>query len=235
MSTETRDVIGHPLPSVAPRGRPGQQLIEQWLPLNELGIDAGRERRAIGHLPPLFLIHLWWARRPVGVCQGVQLTALLPAWQLGLLNEVDGLRDAIKDQTFLPSSTWEDRYRNWVLWVSGIRGDNVTGQIAYDAGDSAGDAWPWVKAWQALPTDEDVRVLHELLVHRWGRIPSVLDPTAGGGSIPYAALRYGLHAIANDLNPIAVSSMLGSIAVPGLLGSDVRKLVKQWAIGYVTR
>ena len=39
------------------------------------------------------------------------------------------------------------------------------------------------------------------------RTSSVLDPFAGGGSIPFEALRYGLTTIANELNPVAASSL----------------------------
>ncbi|MCC5947761.1 MAG: DUF1156 domain-containing protein [Nitriliruptoraceae bacterium] len=205
-----------------------ETLIERWLPVTELGIDAGRERRAIGHLPPLFLIHLWWARRPVGAAQGVQVAALLPPWSESLLDQVEGLRDALDATTYLPADSDEGRYRNWVLWVCGIRGDNVEGQRRYELGESAGAAWAWEKAWQARPYARDLQVLHRLLTRTWGRVPAVLDPTAGGGSIPYAAIRYGLHAVANDLNPVAVAAMLGSVAVPGALGSAGRSLAEEW-------
>lgn len=141
---------------------------------------------------------------------------------------MEGVREALGRTTFLPAADDEERYRNWVMWVSGIRGDNVEGQLRYEAGVSPGDAFTWKKAWQALPAAADLVVLHRLLQRGWGRAPVVLDPTAGGGTIPYAALRFGLHAIGNDLNPVAVASMLGSIAVPGTLGHEARQLVEQW-------
>ena len=37
-----------------------------------------------------------------------------------------------------------------------------------------------------------------------GKLPSVLDPFAGGGAIPLEAQRLGLEAHASDLNPVAV-------------------------------
>ena len=225
--TDTK-VIGAPPPPAAEASDLRPVLIESWLPVRELGVDAGRERRAIGHLPPLFLIHLWWARRPVGAAQGVQLASLLPPWDESLLSAVPELGDVLAQVTFLPASDDADRYQNWVKWMSGIRGDNIAGQLAYEAGESAGKAFTWKKAWQALPSAEDLTALHRLLTHRWGRLPVVLDPTAGGGTIPYAALRYGLHAIGNDLNPVAVASMLGSIAAPGTLGPEARSLVETW-------
>ena len=44
----------------------------------------------------------------------------------------------------------------------------------------------------------------EMLAHCDGKLPLVLDPFAGGGSIPLEAQRLGLAARASDLNPVAV-------------------------------
>lgn len=44
----------------------------------------------------------------------------------------------------------------------------------------------------------------EMLLYCNGRLPSVLDPFAGGGSIPLEANRLGFAALAGDLNPVAV-------------------------------
>jgi putative DNA methylase len=44
----------------------------------------------------------------------------------------------------------------------------------------------------------------EMLKHCEGKLPPVLDPFAGGGSIPLEAARLGMEAYAGDLNPIAV-------------------------------
>ncbi|MGE5571724.1 MAG: DUF1156 domain-containing protein [Bacteroidota bacterium] len=44
----------------------------------------------------------------------------------------------------------------------------------------------------------------EMLNHCDGRLPAVLDPFAGGGSIPLEAARLGFEAHAGDLNPVAV-------------------------------
>jgi len=37
----------------------------------------------------------------------------------------------------------------------------------------------------------------------WGEVPTVLDPFAGGGSIPFEAMRVGVDAVAIDYNPLA--------------------------------
>jgi len=44
----------------------------------------------------------------------------------------------------------------------------------------------------------------EMLKHCGGKLPPVLDPFAGGGSIPLEAARLGFPAHAADLNPVAV-------------------------------
>lgn len=44
----------------------------------------------------------------------------------------------------------------------------------------------------------------EMLKHCDGQLPTVLDPFAGGGSIPLEANRMGFEAHAGDLNPVAV-------------------------------
>jgi putative DNA methylase len=44
----------------------------------------------------------------------------------------------------------------------------------------------------------------EMLKHSGGRLPSIMDPFAGGGSIPLEANRLGFEAHAGDLNPVAV-------------------------------
>ena len=44
----------------------------------------------------------------------------------------------------------------------------------------------------------------EMLKHCDGKLPTVFDPFAGGGSIPLEANRMGFEAHAGDLNPVAV-------------------------------
>lgn len=58
----------------------------------------------------------------------------------------------------------------------------------------------------------------EMLKHCEGRLPGVLDPFAGGGSIPLEAARLGFEAYAGDLNPVAV-----------LLNKCNLELVPRWA------
>lgn len=45
---------------------------------------------------------------------------------------------------------------------------------------------------------------NEILKHCNGKLPTLLDPFAGGGSIPLEGMRLGLEVMASDLNPVAV-------------------------------
>ncbi len=47
-----------------------------------------------------------------------------------------------------------------------------------------------------------------------GRAPRVLDPFAGGGSIPLEAARLGCETYAHDLNPNAILTLLGTVDYP---------------------
>ena len=55
---------------------------------------------------------------------------------------------------------------------------------------------------------------------------TVLDPTAGGGAIPFEAMRLGCNVIANDLNPVASAIEIATLKYPALYGMDLyEKLV----------
>ena len=64
----------------------------------------------------------------------------------------------------------------------------------------------------------DERVLEvakaEILKSTNGNPPALLDPFAGGGSIPLEAQRLGLEAHAHDLNPVAVMLNKAMIEIP---------------------
>jgi putative DNA methylase len=64
--------------------------------------------------------------------------------------------------------------------------------------------------------NEDVlqKAQAEILKSTGGNPPPVLDPFAGGGSIPLEAQRLGLQAYASDLNPVAVLINKALIEIP---------------------
>ncbi len=57
---------------------------------------------------------------------------------------------------------------------------------------------------------------------------TVLDPTAGGGSIPFEALRLGHSTIANDLNPVAAVILNATMDYPMRYGADLVGDIRHW-------
>ena len=69
--------------------------------------------------------------------------------------------------------------------------------------------------WEAT-TDEKIMGQARELIHcaTNGNPPPLLDPFAGGGSIPLEAQRLGLEAHSSDLNPVAVMINKAMIEIP---------------------
>lgn len=56
----------------------------------------------------------------------------------------------------------------------------------------------------------------------------VLDPTSGGGSIPFEALRLGHKVIANELNPVASVILHATLEYPAKFGASLIEDIKYW-------
>jgi putative DNA methylase len=198
-------------------------LIEDWLPVKELGIESRRERAVVTTIPPLNWLHVWWARRPLVASAAVVLGGLLPAWTQQLADEFP---DANQLQT-------GKSYRRWFLDLVGIWGDPVTARRAIDAAKVAGvkldgNGYGYKQAYKNGPERANVVLLHQVLVRTWGELPTVADPTAGGGSIPFTATRLGLPVFANDLNPIAASLLRAGVEFPAMHGVDLAAHLEKW-------
>lgn len=91
--------------------------------------------------------------------------------------------------------------------------------------------------WENTDDHELMREAHdEILRSTGGQIPEVIDPFAGGGSIPLEAQRLGLPSSASDLNPVPVLINKALIELPprfsskppvfpGLADSQIRSWV----------
>ncbi len=73
---------------------------------------------------------------------------------------------------------------------------------------------------------EVLRIARELVqVAHGGKVPTVLDPFAGGGAIPLEAGRLGCHAIANDYNPVAYLILRATCEFPQKYGRPGKRKV----------
>jgi adenine-specific DNA methylase len=158
-----------------------KRLAEVDFPIAEVSRHAAREK-SIRHGHPSTL-HLWWARRPLASSRAVLLALLWP-------DPCDAFCPAeFKEQARMllpqvggchPGTTDEDLRKAMLRFIADFANwDNAANRTYLDVS-------------RAL-----VKAAH-------GKEPPlVVDPFAGGGSIPLEALRLACDAFASDLNPVA--------------------------------
>ena len=198
-------------------------LIEDWLPVTELSIESVRERAVWQDLPPLFGLHVWWARRPLVASAGAILTSLLPAWSPQL---AERFADA-------PELASESAYHKWVLTMCGILGDPVAARDAKASAVARGERlqnnpYTYKPAFKNNSPGEKIVLLHEVLTFAWGYLPNLLDSVAGGGSIPFQAVRYRLPTHASDLNGVATAVLRAGVEIPARQGSGLLSDLEKW-------
>jgi adenine-specific DNA methylase len=159
--------------------------IEGKLPLKSVGIENLREANP-KHLPPHRYLHPWFARRPT------------PASRLAILASV------------LPEGVDSDEILKWLQ--IGPKQDVVESISNYverkkatesERSGTLEDHYGYPRPFTKTPSQNEIEDIHEKVIQHWdGELPTVLDPTAGGGVIPFESLRYGLPTKANELNPV---------------------------------
>ncbi|GAA1738719.1 DUF1156 domain-containing protein [Nonomuraea bangladeshensis] len=199
-------------------------LAESWLPVAALSIESRREAAPIpGQFPKLKTLHQWWARRPIVASAATVLAGILPAWSDEL---------AERHPTISALQT-ERAYRDWFNRLIGIWGDAVLAKRTSEAAKAAGvklkdNPYTYRPAFKNSVGEQEIRELHDVLVGTWGHLPTVADVTAGGGSIPWTALRLGLPTYANDLNSVAVSILNASLTIPAKHGTALTPALRKW-------
>ena len=125
-------------------------------------------------------LHHWWARRPLAACRGVLMAMLLPdPCDEQCPEEFKTRARRILSEVRQSPKTDED-LRRALLWFIGSFAD-----------------------WDASSDPIHLRVARELIrAAHPEETPLVVDPFAGGGSIPLEALRLGCDAFSSDLNPL---------------------------------
>ena len=182
---------------------PDTRLIERWLPISALGIESTRERTPMTPFPAPNRLHVWWARRPLVASRAAVLASLLPA----------------------------DADREKFLHVIGIHGDPVAARERIATADRQGErlganAYGYPRAFGYTPDDDDRGWLSKLNKSSVNGVV-VLDPTAGGGSVPLESCRLGLGTLANDLNPVAVLIERATIEWPARHGIALKQAVEE--------
>ena len=159
-----------------------KRLAEVDFPIARVSGFALSEKKIRHGLPST--LHLWWARRPLAACRSMLMALLLP-------DPCDPYCPPdfkIKARSLfnrpmipIPAGKTDEELRQALLKFIGdfANWDNSAHPVYLEIGRGL------VKA--AHPEDRAL----------------VVDPFAGGGSIPLEALRLGCDAFASDLNPVA--------------------------------
>ena len=173
-----------------------RRLIEEWLPIAEIGIESGRERGASSALPPIYYLHTWWARRPLVLSRAAVLASILPAGA--------------------------DRKK--FLDTLGIHGDPIQVRSLIDQanqeGKKLGNPYGYKRAFSYIPSYDDRIWLNNIMEKKLNTM-FVLDPTAGGGSISLESQRLGCTTIMNDINPVAALLLHATIHWPSTFGAKL--------------
>lgn len=189
-----------------------KRLIEEWLPIAELGIESVRERTPMTPFPAPNRLHVWWARRPLVASRAAVLASLLPA----------------------------DADRKTFMHMLGIHGDPISSRRRIDAAKRKGErfegeAYTYKRAFTYKPNEQEEFWLLDELAKLGINQPTVLDPTAGGGAIPFEALRLGCTTFANDINPVAVMVQKATYEWPAKYRVVVLNEFKRLADEFVRR
>ena len=167
-----------------------RKLIEVALPLDAINQQSAREKSIRkGHPSTL---HLWWARRPLATARAVLFSQLVddPSERYEEFLDVARAAGEADPESVAERAVEAERRRLFALITRMVNWDNVGNEHLMRE----------VRGEIRRSTGEEP--------------PAVLDPFAGGGSIPLEAQRLGLEAHASDLNPVAVLINKALIEIP---------------------
>ena len=192
-----------------------KRLAEVDFPIAVVSKHSAREK-SIRHGHPSTL-HLWWARRPLAACRAMLMALLLP--------------DPCDAKC---PGEFKTKARELLLNMPGWNTQRMNRQVKSDEGlrkailTFIGDFANWDNS-----SNKDYLTTARGLVKAAHpeETPLVVDPFAGGGSIPLEALRLGCEAFASDLNPVAcliLKVMLEDIPRHGPeLAEELRRVGKE--------
>lgn len=176
-----------------------KRLIEETIPLEDISLESAREKSIRhGHISTL---HIWWARRPLVASRAAVFGSLV-------------IPSKISKETLKKTGEITKR------WLPEYKKIHITDEDLKDK-----ELYHFMRVlctWEASNNDEIINQAREIIKESHdGKSPKVLDPFAGGGSIPLEALRLGCDTYANELNPVAHIIELCTLVYPQKYGKWV--------------
>ncbi|WP_189319160.1 DUF1156 domain-containing protein [Halolamina pelagica] len=182
---------------------------ETILPTKTVGIECLKEANP-ETMSPHRNIFKWFARRPTAATRLALLASILP--------EDTTNDELLKLMCVGPNKKLSGSISDYVLQKYSTK-DNRSGSIE--------EHFEYDYPHRRVPSENRLSEFHDTLREQWdGELPTVIDPTSGGGTIPLESLRYGLPTIANELNPVAWllnKVILDYAPTVGSIESDVRE------------
>jgi adenine-specific DNA methylase len=225
-----------------------RRLIEVDLPIKRISAHARREKSIRhGHISTL---HIWWARRPLAACRAVICAALWPdpadplcppSFRVVAAHTITDFARRVCGQgkiltPNLGATCSAEALKRWELLArpeNALDPDDSAHQnvLRFALLDFIADFANWDNSTvpEYLQTARALtQAAHEALGGEPGTRPLVVDPFAGGGSIPLEALRVGADAFASDLNPVAV--LLNKVVLEYIpkYGQKLADEVRKW-------
>ena len=204
-----------------------KRLIEEDFPIFEVSRESAREKSIRhGHISTL---HIWWARRPLAACRAAIFASLVP--DPGTLTEqIPEYIDFLLG--ILPKAP-KEKENEWPNMQARKRLVKFTADISpWEASTNQkllNKARKTIEVGTAVIKGLRGKELKEVIEgKRKVEMPKVLDPFAGGGSIPLEALRLGCQAYAVEYNPVAVLILKATLEYPQKYGEKLVKDVEKW-------
>ncbi len=185
-------------------------LIEDWLPAAAIGVECMRERGSASALAPTTYLHVWWARRPLVAARAAVLGSLLPA--------------------DFPHEVFER------LLGFGLPGKELVRiRQLMDTGKRVEGGFGCDRAFKRPMPEDDLAKAHAAAARLFGKDIAVIDPMAGGGSIPLESARLGFRTLANEYNPVACTVLEATVDYPFRFGSKLADRTRHWAKEWLAR
>ena len=177
-------------------------LIEEWLPAQAIGVECMREHQFMAPFPANRRLHVWWARRPLVISRAAVLASLLPAdFDRPTFERLLGFGKPSKE----------------IIRIRAIMNSGVNlGGFGFK------------RAFSNIINNADIQTANRAMENSWDGQINVLDPMAGGGSIPFESFRLGLHTFANEYNPVACSILEASLNYTTCFGEELANLGEKW-------